>query len=107
MSYDKKPTTIDIKVADLEKKIAEFSSRLARMKECRDQYLNLPFKEGDVAFHPKHGNVIIKRIEYGTEESSFEDIKYVCIDINAQTHKLPYKEVIEITNSTKLLFGKT
>lgn len=99
-------TGLDERIADLEKKQIEITNKIARMKEIREIWDKLPFKEGDVAFHPEHGNVIVRSIEYGSKDSDFEDIKYVIVTSRAATVKVSYKDVIAISEATKVLYGK-
>lgn len=99
-------TGLDERIADLEKKQIEIANKIARMKEIRQVWDSLPFKEGDVAFHPEHGNVIVRSIEYGSKDSDFEDIKYVIVTSRAQTPRVSYKELVPITEATKVLYGK-
>lgn len=100
-----KTVTLEQRIADLEKKKSEVENKIARMKEIKHVFDTLPFKEGDVAFHPDYGNVIIKAIQYGPAESDFEDIKYNVVTLNGTVSK-SYKEFVEISEATKVLFGK-
>jgi hypothetical protein len=97
---------IDQRIADLEGKRDQLQERIRRLKECREVYDTLPFKEGDVAFHKDHGTVLVRNIEFGAPESDFQDIKYTVVNINAQTIKVPYKELVENTPAAKALFAK-
>jgi len=101
-----KAVTLDERIADLEKKRDEIIARIDRMRQVRDIYGQLPFGEGDVAFHAEYGNVIIKSIEYGPTEDDFQDIKYNAVTLRNGTVKKSYKEFVPITEATKILYGE-
>ena len=65
----------------------------------------LPFKVGDAGFHKDYGNVLIGNILLNdslNEENTF----YVVITAKGSQKELPMKEVVPITEATKILFGK-
>ena len=101
-----KLTSVDQRIADVERKIKDLQSRLQRLKDCKQVYDSLPFGEGDVCFHKEHGNVLIRKIEFGQETDNFEDIKYVIVTITGRAYPVSYKDVVAITPATKAIYGK-
>lgn len=99
-------TSYETRLNDLVTKRDQLNERIKRMEDIKAIYETLPFKEGDAAFHPELGNVIIRNIQYGSREDDFEDIKYVVVDIKAHCSTKSYKEFMPITETTKLLYAK-
>ena len=104
--YGKK-TTFEERIADLESKKKTIEDKIQRMKDCKEVYENLPFREGEAAFHATHGNVLIRSIEFGAAETDFEDIKYGVVTLSGGYQKVSYKEVLPITEATKSLYGNS
>lgn len=98
-------TPIDERIKDLEAKAKDIADRISRLKEVKKIHKELPFKEGDVAFHAEYGNILVKSIQFGPPESDFE-IKYIVVDMNAKTHTVEWKTLLPITEATKALYGK-
>lgn len=65
---------------------------------------SLAFKEGDVAFHKEHGNVLVKGVVL--DEVILENTHYMIVSTKTQV-KVPYKELLPVNNTTKTLYGKT
>lgn len=105
MNYDRN-TTIDTRIADYISKRDSIDARIERLKQLKEIWDNLPFKEGDVAFHKEYGNVLIKSVIYGTTEEELEDIKYSIITCKDGYKKASYNELIPISEATKVLYAK-
>lgn len=101
-----KNVSIDQRIQDCINKRNQLNDRIARLEQVKVLWNNLPFKEGDVAFHKEYGNILVKSIEYGTTEDELEDIKYNVITCHKGTVKVSFREVIPITETTKLLYEK-
>lgn len=99
-------TTIDQRIADCITKRDILNERIERLKQVKAVWDDLPFKEGAVAFHKEFGNVLIKSIEYGSKEDTLEDIKYNIITCNRGTQKVSFRDVIEISKATEVLYGR-
>lgn len=101
-----KETPMDTRIKDLESKVEQMLVRIKRLKECKEVYNNLPYKEQDVAWHKDHGPVIVRAIEFGTPDSDFEDMKYVAVTITANTIRVPWRELLPYNDTTRALYGK-
>lgn len=106
MSYGRK-TSIEERIKDCIVKRDSLNSRIARLEEIKGVWDNLPFKEGDVAFHKQFGNVLIKSIDYGSSEEDLEKVEYRVYTTNHAVQTISYKDLIPISEATTLLYGKS
>lgn len=106
------PSIYKTSLESLEDNIVRAEKRLETLKEALTEMKELPFKEGDVAFHKGLGNVLVKHIFVGDSTSSLlpeeRDSKLIvnvvtldrgCIDVLA-------KDLFPITPATKVLFNE-
>ena len=100
-----KDTPFEKRIADTEEKIAKLVERKERLIKCQGLWNSLPFKEGDVAFHNTYGNILICEVTLNVLENT-EQIEYRIVDRKRNTHKVKLEELIPITPSTKVLYGK-
>lgn len=101
--YDKN-VTIQQRIDDITKKIESLQERRARLEQVKEHWLKLRFKEGDAAFHREHGNVLIKSIEFGSKDEEIDVIKYNIVTLHKGTQKVPFTELVEISEVTKILY---
>lgn len=105
MSYGRK-TSIEERIRDCVIKRDELNNRIARLQEVKAVWDRLPFREGDVAFHKTYGNVLIKSIIYGEKDEDLEKIDYRVFTLNNGVAQVSYKDLIPISETTSLLYGK-
>jgi len=83
--------------------------QLKKEQELFDKALayaaTLPFKVGDAAFHKDYGNVLINNILMDDTLSN-ETTQYVVVTNKGSQRELPIREVVPISEATKILFGK-
>lgn len=105
---DKKETSttaesIDQEINRLTERLNNYQQKIEKLTIAKDFVKDLPFTEGDAAFHPEHGNVIVDMFTLNIENLEASTYRIVT---RSQRIKVPYKEVIPITEATKTLFGK-
>lgn len=96
----------DVRVVGMEKplpikdRIAKEIKDLEEVLKLRKEFLkivdSLPFQEGDVAYHKKHGNVIITRVILGPKFASPYELSIKMPDV-----KSDYRAVYEVTGTSR------
>ena len=74
-----------------------------RIDKALEFISTLPFQEGDVAFHKDYGNVIVDEIAINI--NSPEESSYYIIARGTKCN-VPYKELVPISEATKILYSK-
>ena len=86
-------------------KIEELQKQQDILNKAVEYIGTLPFKEGDAVFHKDLGNVLISTISFNdnlNEESTY----FTVVNRNGHKKEVPMKEIVPITEATKILFGK-
>lgn len=96
----------------LEAGVAANKAKIEQLKKEQDLFdkalafaATLPFKVGDAAFHKEYGNVLISNILMDDNLSN-DTTQYVIITNKGSQREVPMKEVMPISEATKILFGK-
>lgn len=76
---------------------------LTRYDEMLSFIDTLEFKEGDVAFHKDHGNVIVSGL---TLHEAVQDSQYVIVTKTGRKIAVATKDLLPISEATKVLYGK-
>lgn len=89
---------------ELSKNIEQQQKQLEKYNDLLKFVDGLPFKEGDVAFHKDYGNVIINGI---CINETVENSTYSVVIKTGNKMHVPIKDLMPISDATKVLYGKT
>ncbi len=96
----------------LERRISDTERSLIRMREAKEELSKLQVSEGDAAFHPEHGNVLIRVFSLGdcttmgnVKKEHDGKVLAQIVTTNSTAYVLA-SELVPITEATKILYGK-
>jgi hypothetical protein len=84
-------------------RIEKLQQEIAEYDKIEQFASELPFKEGDAAFHKDHGNVLIHGVSIN---ENFENSTYSIVLRTGKRLQVKTDELMPISEATKVLFGK-